>query len=106
MTNEKMIKIEDLLKSKGWEEVKNAIKQRQENIAGKILYGDCMDVKDVNLTQSDLLRHELKTLNWVMDKLPQQLIENPNYNPDEEDIPEIDWEKQAQLIEDMFKQEV
>jgi len=105
MANEKMIKIEDLLKSKGWEEVKKAIHQRQVNIAGKILYGDCMDVKDTNLTQSDLLRHELKCLNWVMEKLPQEMIENPNYNPDE-DIEEMEDQERADLINDMFKQEV
>lgn len=106
MSNEKMIKIEDLLKSKGWEEVKNAIRQRQKALANKIIYWDCMDVKDSNLTQSDLLRAEMRCLAWVVEKLPTNLVENPNYNPDEEDIPEIDWEEQAQLIEDMFKQEV
>lgn len=105
MANDKMIQIEDLLKCKGWEEVKKAIKQRQQNIAGKILYGDCMDVKDANLTQSDLLRYELKALNWVMDKLPLQLVKNPNYNP-EEDIEEMDDQERAELIDNMFKQEV
>ena len=105
MANDKMIKIEELLKCRGWEEVRKSIQKRQQNIAGKILYGDCMDVKDANLTQSDLLRHELKTLNWVMDKLPKEMIENPNYNP-EEDIEEMEDQERAEIIDWMFKQEV
>ena len=98
MANDKMIKIEELLKCRGWEEVRKSIQKRQQNIAGKILYGDCMDVKDANLTQSDLLRHELKTLNWVMDKLPKEMIENPNYNP-EEDIEEMEDQERAEIID-------
>ena len=105
MANEKMIKIEDLLKTKGWEEVKKAIKQRQIAIANKIVYGDCMDVKDERLTQSDLLRAELRCLAWVTEKLPTQLVENPDYNP-EEDIEEMEDQERADLINDMFKQEV
>lgn len=105
MANEKMIKIEDLLKTKGWEEVKKAIKQRQIAIANKIVYGDCMDVKDERLTQSDLLRAELRCLAWVTEKLPTQLIENPDYNP-EEDIEEMEDQERADLINDMFKQEI
>jgi hypothetical protein len=103
--NEKMIKIEDLLKSKGWDEVKKAIKQRQIAIANKILYGDCMDVKDDRLTQSDLFRAELRCLAWVIERLPQELIENPNYDP-EKDIEEMEDQERAQLIDDMFKQEI
>ena len=105
MANEKMIKIEELLKTKGREEVKKAIKRRQQSIAGMILYGDCMDTKDPNLTQSDLLRHELKCLNWVMEKLPKEMIQNPNYNP-EEDIEDMEEQERAELIDGMFKQEV
>jgi len=103
--NEKMIKIEDLLKTKGWEEVKKAIKQRQIAIANKIVYGDCMDVKDEHLTQSDLLRAEMRCLAWVVERLPQQLVENPNYNP-EEDIEEMEEQERVDLINDMFKQEI
>ena len=100
-----MIKIEELLKTKGREEVKKAIKRRQQSIAGMILYGDCMDTKDPNLTQADLLRHELKCLNWVMEKLPKEMIQNPNYNP-EEDIQDMEEQDRAELIDGMFKQEV
>ena len=99
-----MIKIEDLLKTKGWEEVKKAIKQRQIAIANKIVYGDCMDVKDERLTQSDLLRAELRCLAWVTEKLPTQLVENPDYNP-EEDIEELEDQEKAEIIDNMFKQE-
>ena len=103
--NEKMIKIEDLLKTKGWDEVKKAIRQRQIAIANKIVYGDCMDVADDHITPSDLLRAEMRCLAWVTEKLPQQMIENPNYNP-EEDIEDLEEQEKAQLIDDMFKQEV
>lgn len=103
--NEKMIKIEDLLKTKGWEEVKKAIRQRQIAIANKIVYGDCMDVADEHITPSDLLRAEMRCLAWVTEKLPQQMIENPNYNP-EEDIEDLEEQEKVQLIDDMFKQEV
>ena len=103
--NEKMIKIEDLLKTPGWEEVKKAIRQRQVAIANKIVYGDCIDVKDEHLTMSDLLRAEMRCLAWVTEKLPQQMIENPNYNP-EEDIEDIEEQERAQIIDDMFKQEI
>ena len=103
--NEKMIKIEDLLKTKGWEEVKKAIRQRQIAIANKIVYGDCMDVADDHITPSDLLRAEMRCLAWVIEKLPEQMIENPNYNP-EEDIEDLEEQEKAQLIDDMFKQEV
>ena len=105
MENEKMIPIKDLLKTKWWEEIVKAVKERQVAIAGKILYGDCMDVKDENITRSDLYRAELRCLNWIVDKLPEQLVENPNYNP-EEDIEEMEAEEQAELIDNMFKQEV
>jgi hypothetical protein len=103
--NEKMIKIEDLLKTKGWDEVKKAIRQRQIALANKIVYGDCMDVADEHITPSDLLRAEMRCLAWVTEKLPQQMIENPNYNP-EEDIEDLEEQEKAQLIDDMFKQEV
>jgi hypothetical protein len=36
--------------------------------------------------------------------LPTQLVENPNYNP-EEDIEEVEWEEQREFIENLFKQE-
>ena len=98
MANEKMIKIEELLKCKGWEEVKKAIKQRQIAIANKIVYGDCMDVADKNITQSDLLRAEMRCLAWVVEKLPTQLVENPNYNP-EEDIEEMEDQERAEIID-------
>lgn len=105
MANEKMIPIKDLLKTKWWEEMVKAIKERQVAIAGKILYWDCMDVKDENLTRSDLYRAELRCLNWIIDKLPEQLVENPNYNP-EEDIDELEDQERAEIIDNMFKQEV
>lgn len=100
-----MVKLDDLLKCKWWEEVKKAIRQRQVAIANKIVYGDCMDVADDRLTQSDLLRAELRCLAWVVERLPDQLVENPNYNP-EEDIEEMEDQERADLINDMFKQEV
>ena len=103
--NEKMIKIEDLLKTKGWDEVKKAIRQRQIALANKIVYGDCMDVADEQITPSDLLRAEMRCLAWVTEKLPQQMIENPNYNP-EEDIEELEEQEQINIIDWMFKQEV
>ncbi|MBO7444185.1 MAG: hypothetical protein J6W16_03680 [Methanobrevibacter sp.] len=64
-----------------------------------------MDVADDRLTQSDLLRAELRCLAWVVERLPDQLVENPNYNP-EEDIEEMEDQERADLINDMFKQEV
>ena len=103
--NEKMIKVEDLLKTKGWDEVKKAIRQRQIALANKIVYGDCMDVADEHITPSDLLRAEMRCLAWVTEKLPQQMIENPNYNP-EEDIEELEEQEQINIIDWMFKQEV
>ena len=98
-----MVKLDDLLKSRWWDKMKELIKRRQMALGNKIIYGDCMDVKDPNLTQSDLLRAEMRCLAWVVEKLPKEMIENPDYKADE-DIEEIDWEAQAQLIEDMFKQ--
>jgi hypothetical protein len=64
-----------------------------------------MDVPDKNITPSDLLRAEMRCLAWVVEKLPTNLVENPNYRP-EEDIEEIDDQERAELINDMFKQEV
>jgi hypothetical protein len=69
--------------------MKELIRKRQIAIGNKIIYGDCMDVKDSNITQSDLLRAEMRCLAWVIEKLPTQLVENPNYNP-EEDIEEVE----------------
>ena len=102
---EKMIKLDDLLKSRGWEKMKELIKQRQIALANKIVYWDCMDVVDSNITQSDLLRAEMRCLAWVVEKLPTQMIENPDYNP-EEDIEEMEEQERAEIIEGMFKQEV
>ena len=85
--------------------MKELIKQRQIALANKIVYGDCMDVKDEHLTQSDLLRAEMRCLAWVVERLPQQMIENPDYNP-EEDIEEMEDQERAEIIESMFKQEI
>ena len=100
---EKMIKLDDLLKSRWWEKMKELIKQRQIALANKIVYGDCMDVADEHITPSDLLRAEMRCLAWVVEKLPKEMIENPDYKADE-DIEEMESEQQAELIEDMFKQ--
>lgn len=100
-----MVKLDDLLRSRWWEKMKELIRNRQKALAHKILYWDCMDVPDKNLTQSDLYRVELKCLNWVMDQLPTQMIENPDYKA-EEDIEEIEDQERAEIIEWMFKQEV
>jgi hypothetical protein len=64
-----------------------------------------MDVADTNLTPSDLLRAEMRCLAWVVEKLPTQMIENPDYKA-EEDIEEMEEEERVNLINDMFKQEV
>ncbi|MBQ5917272.1 MAG: hypothetical protein IIW92_01760 [Lachnospiraceae bacterium] len=102
---EKMIKLDDLLKSRGWEKMKELIKNRQIALANKIVYGDCMDIADSNITQSDLLRAEMRCLAWVVEKLPTQMIENPDYKA-EEDIEEMEDQERAEIIEGMFKQEV
>ena len=100
-----MIKLDDLLRSRGWDKMKELVRQRQMALANKIIYGDCMDVKDENLTHSDLLRAEMKCLAWVIEKLPTQMIENPDYKADE-DIEEMEDQERADLINDMFKQEI
>lgn len=100
-----MVKLDDLLRSRWRDKMKELVKNRQIALASKILYGDCMDVKDTNLTQSDLYRVELKCLNWVIEKLPKEMIENPDYKADE-DIEELEAQEQAELVNDMFKQEV
>ena len=102
---EKMIKLDDLLKSRGWEKMKELIKNRQIALANKIVYWDCMDVADSNITQSDLLRAEMRCLAWVVEKLPTQMIENPDYKA-EEDIEEMEDQERAEIIEGMFKQEI
>ena len=102
---EKMVKLDDLLKSRGWEKMKELIKNRQIALANKIVYGDCMDIADSNITQSDLLRAEMRCLAWVVEKLPTQMIENPDYKA-EEDIEEMEDQERAEIIEGMFKQEV
>ena len=100
-----MIKLDDLLKSRGWEKMKELIKNRQIALANKIVYWDCMDVADSNITQSDLLRAEMRCLAWVVEKLPTQMIENPDYKA-EEDIEEMEDQERAEIIEWMFKQEI
>lgn len=102
---EKMVKLDDLLRSRGWEKMKELIKNRQIALANKIVYGDCMDVKDANITPSDLLRAEMRCLAWVVEKLPAQMIENPDYKADE-DIEDMEEQERAEIIEGMFKQEV
>jgi len=106
MGNEKMVKLDDLLKSRWWDKMKELIKQRQIALANKIVYGDCMDVADEHITPSDLLRAEMRCLAWVVEKLPTQMIENPDYKPEEEDIEELNEQQQIDLINDMFKQEI
>ena len=85
--------------------MKELIKNRQIALANKIVYWDCMDVADSNITQSDLLRAEMRCLAWVVEKLPTQMIENPDYKA-EEDIEEMEDQERAEIIEGMFKQEV
>ena len=102
---DKMVKLDDLLKSRGRDKMQELIRNRQIALANKIIYGDCMDVKDENLTHSDLLRAEMRCLAWVIEKLPQQMIENPDYKADE-DIEELEDQERAEIIDSMFKQEV
>lgn len=102
---DKMVKLDDLLRSRWWDKMKELIRNRQIALANKIVYWDCMDVKDANLTPSDLLRAEMRCLAWVVEKLPTQMIENPDYKADE-DIEEMEDQERAELINDMFKQEV
>ena len=102
---EKMVKLDDLLRSRWWEKMKELIKNRQIALANKIVYGDCMDVADEHLTPSDLLRAEMRCLAWVVEKLPTQMIENPDYKADE-DIEEMEEQERAEIIEGMFKQEI
>lgn len=100
-----MVKLDDLLRSRGREKMKELVKQRQVALANKIVYGDCMDVADEHITQSDLLRAEMRCLARVIEKLPTQMIENPDYKADE-DIEELEEQERAEIIEWMFKQEV
>ena len=100
-----MVKLDDLLRSRWWEKFKELIRDRQRKIWYKIIYWDCMDVPDPNLTQSDLLRAEMKCLAWVIEWLPDQMIENPDYKA-EEDIEAMEEQERAEIIEGMFKQEV
>ena len=102
---DKMVKLDDLLRSRWWDKMKELIRNRQIALANKIVYWDCMDVADTNLTPSDLLRAEMRCLAWVVEKLPTQMIENPDYKA-EEDIEEMEDQERAELINDMFKQEV
>lgn len=102
---DKMVKLDDLLRSRWWDKMKELIRNRQIALANKIVYWDCMDVADTNLTPSDLLRAEMRCLAWVVEKLPTQMIENPDYKA-EEDIEEMEEEERVNLINDMFKQEV
>ena len=100
-----MVKLDDLLRSRWWDKMKELIRNRQVALANKIVYWDCMDVADTNLTPSDLLRAEMRCLAWVVEKLPTQMIENPDYKA-EEDIEEMEEEERVNLINDMFKQEI
>lgn len=100
-----MVKLDDLLRSRGREKMKELVKQRQVALANKIVYGDCMDVADEHITPSDLLRAEMRCLARVIEKLPTQMIENPDYKADE-DIEELEEQERAEIIEWMFKQEV
>lgn len=102
---DKMVKLDDLLRSRWWDKMKELIRNRQIALANKIVYWDCMDVADTNLTPSDLLRAEMRCLAWVVEKLPTQMIENPDYKA-EEDIEEMEDQERADLINDMFKQEI
>jgi hypothetical protein len=95
---EKMVKLDDLLRSRGWEKMKELVKQRQVALANKIVYGDCMDVADEHITPSDLLRAEMRCLARVIEKLPTQMIENPDYKADE-DIEELEEQERAEIIE-------
>ena len=103
--SDKMVKLDDLLRSRWWDKMKELIRNRQIALANKIVYWDCMDVADTNLTPSDLLRAEMRCLAWVVEKLPTQMIENPDYKA-EEDIEEMEDQERADLINDMFKQEI
>lgn len=102
---DKMVKLDDLLRSRWWDKMKELVKQRQIALANKIVYGDCMDVADAHITPSDLLRAEMRCLAWVIEKLPTQMVENPDYKADE-DIEELEDQERAEIIEWMFKQEV
>ena len=102
---DKMVKLDDLLRSRWWDKMKELIRNRQVALANKIVYWDCMDVADEHLTPSDLLRAEMRCLAWVVEKLPTQMIENPDYKA-EEDIEEMEEEERVNLINDMFKQEI
>ena len=57
-----------------------------------------MDVADEHITPSDLLRAEMRALSWVVEKLPRNMVENPNYHP-QEDLEDLSEQERAEAIE-------
>ena len=71
-------------------------------MAGQVLYNKYMNTVDKDLTQADLNSAEIRCLNWVMDKLPNVLVNNPDYDPEELSPEEEDEQEKAELLQDVF----
>lgn len=103
--NQELVELKTLLHSKGWELLVEVLKKRRVALASHILYDKYTKTVDKDLTPADLFSAEIRCLNWLIDRLPNEMVKNPDYDPEAMTPEEEDEQERAELLDDMFKQE-
>lgn len=103
--NQELVQLKDLLNSKWWEILTEVLKKRRVALASHILYDKYMKTPDKDLTPADLYSAEIRCLNWLIDRLPEEMVNNPDYDPEVLTPEEEDEKEKNELLDDMFKQE-
>ena len=64
-----------------------------------------MKTVDKDLTPADLYSAEIRCLNWLIDRLPEEMVKNPKYDPEKMTPEEESEEEKNEILADLFKQE-
>ena len=103
--NEELVELKTLLHSKWWELLVEVLKKRRVALAGHILYDKYSKTVDKDLTPADLFSAEIRCLNWLIERLPNEMVKNPNYDPEKMTPEEESEEEKNEILTDLFKQE-
>lgn len=103
--NEELVELKTLLHSKWWDLLVEVLKKRRVALASHILYDKYMKTPDKDLTPADLYSAEIRCLNWLIDRLPNEMVKNPNYDPEAVTPEEESEQEKNEILTDLFKQE-
>jgi len=103
--NDELVELKTLLHSKWWELLVEVLKKRRVALASHILYDKYVKTPDKDLTPADLFSAEIRCLNRLIDRLPNEMVQNPNYDTEALTPEEESEEEKNEILTDLFKQE-